>query len=73
MTDAGPARPPQAPPPGPIAKWWLGARPRTLPAAVVPVVVGTAAAHPLHHLAVVVVHAVGTGGGGAYASSVTGL
>ena len=38
----------------PIRKWWLGARPRTLPAALVPVVVGTAAAHPLHHLAVVV-------------------
>jgi len=31
-----------------VARWWLGARPRTLPAAVVPVVVGTAAAHPRH-------------------------
>jgi 1,4-dihydroxy-2-naphthoate polyprenyltransferase len=29
-------------PPGPIRRWVLGARPRTLPAAVVPVVVGTA-------------------------------
>ena len=57
MTDAGPAaRPGPPPPPGPIRKWWLGARPRTLPAALVPVVVGTAAAHPLHHVAVVVVH-----------------
>jgi len=35
-----------APPtPGPVARWWLGARPRTLPAALVPVAVGTAAAH----------------------------
>ena len=38
-----------APPaPGPVKKWWLGARPRTLPAAIVPVVVATAAAHPRH-------------------------
>ena len=58
MTDAGPDRPGPPPPPGPIRKWWLGARPRTLPAALVPVVVGTAAAHPLHHLAVVVLHSV---------------
>ena len=37
-----------APPvPGPVRRWVLGARPRTLAAAVVPVVVGTAAAHPL--------------------------
>ena len=48
MTTAGPegqatAGPPPAP--GPVRKWWLGARPRTLPAALVPVVVGTAAAH----------------------------
>ena len=34
-------------PPGPIKRWVLGARPRTLPAAIVPVLVGTAAAHPL--------------------------
>ena len=36
-----------------MRKWWLGARPRTLPAALVPVVVGTAAAHARHllHLA----------------------
>ena len=33
-------------PPGPVARWVLGARPRTLPAALVPVLVGTAAAHP---------------------------
>jgi 1,4-dihydroxy-2-naphthoate octaprenyltransferase len=33
-------------PPGPVQRWVLGARPRTLPAALVPVVVGTAAAHP---------------------------
>ncbi len=32
--------------PGPVRRWVLGARPRTLPAAVVPVLVGTAAAHP---------------------------
>jgi len=31
-----------------VRKWWLGARPRTLPAALVPVVVGTAAAHARH-------------------------
>jgi 1,4-dihydroxy-2-naphthoate polyprenyltransferase len=30
------------PPPGPVKRWVLGARPRTLPAAVVPVFVGTA-------------------------------
>ncbi len=34
--------------PGPIKRWVLGARPRTLPAAIVPVLVGTAAAHPLY-------------------------
>jgi 1,4-dihydroxy-2-naphthoate octaprenyltransferase len=33
--------------PGPVKRWVLGARPRTLPAALVPVVVGTAAAHQL--------------------------
>lgn len=33
--------------PGPVKRWVLGARPRTLPAAIVPVVVGTAAAHAL--------------------------
>ncbi len=32
--------------PGPVKRWVLGARPRTLAAAIVPVVVGTAAAHP---------------------------
>ena len=32
--------------PGPVKRWVLGARPRTLPAAIVPVIVGTAAAHP---------------------------
>ncbi len=52
MTASGPAGPP--PTPGPVRKWWLGARPRTLPAALVPVVVGTAVAHPLHHVGVVV-------------------
>lgn len=31
-----------APRPGPLAVWWMGARPRTLVAAVVPVVVGAA-------------------------------
>ena len=51
MTASGPegqatAGPPPAP--GPVRKWWLGARPRTLPAALVPVVVGTAAAHSRH-------------------------
>jgi 1,4-dihydroxy-2-naphthoate octaprenyltransferase len=29
-----------APPPGPLAVWWIGARPRTLVAAIVPVMVG---------------------------------
>ena len=37
------------PVPGPIKRWVLGARPRTLPAAIVPVLVGTAAAHPWSH------------------------
>jgi 1,4-dihydroxy-2-naphthoate polyprenyltransferase len=40
-TDAPPA-------PGGMERWVLGARPRTLPAAVVPVVVGTAAAARYH-------------------------
>ena len=44
MSGPGPAGQPTTP--GPVRKWWLGARPRTLPAALVPVVVGTAAAHP---------------------------
>ncbi len=34
--------------PGPVKRWVLGARPRTLPAAIVPVLVGTAAAHSLN-------------------------
>src|ERR1035438_261521 len=33
--------------PGPVKCWVLGARPSTLPAAIVPVVVGTAAPRPL--------------------------
>ena len=49
MSGGGPdGTPPPAP--GPVKKWWLGARPRTLPAAIVPVVVSTAAAHPRHLL-----------------------
>jgi len=72
LTAPGPTGPTGAPPtPGPVAKWWLGARPRTLPAAVVPVVVGTAVAHPLHHVAVVVLHSIGAGGSSAYSSQVT--
>lgn len=43
-TPSAPAPPTSAP--GPVKRWVLGARPRTLPAAVVPVLVGTAAAHP---------------------------
>ncbi len=39
---------PVRPRPGPLRYWMLGARPRTLPAALVPVLAGTAAAHPLH-------------------------
>ena len=46
MTQSAPSGP--LPTPGPVRKWWLGARPRTLPAALVPVVVGTAAAHARH-------------------------
>lgn len=34
--------------PGPVKRWIEGARPRTLPAAIVPVAVGTAAAGALH-------------------------
>jgi 1,4-dihydroxy-2-naphthoate polyprenyltransferase len=69
LTAPGPTGPP--PTPGPVAKWWLGARPRTLPAAVVPVVVGTAAAHPLHHVATVVLHLAGGGTDPAYHSLAT--
>ncbi len=45
-TDPGLSAPPV---PGPVERWVLGARPRTLPAAIVPVLVGTAAAHPWSH------------------------
>ncbi len=74
MAASVPADPPSAPAvPGPVKRWVLGARPRTLPAAVVPVMVGTAAAHARvfatvtvsHHSAVlsstVVVHLAGSG------------
>jgi 1,4-dihydroxy-2-naphthoate octaprenyltransferase len=54
-----------------VRKWWLGARPRTLAAAVVPVVVGTAAAHFRHRLTEVVVHSASGAPGLAYASTVT--
>jgi 1,4-dihydroxy-2-naphthoate octaprenyltransferase len=37
--------------PGPVKRWVLGARPRTFPAAIVPVLVGTAAAHAAHSVA----------------------
>ena len=53
-------------PPWPARRWILGARPRTLPAAVVPVVVGTAAAHSWHRVVDVTVTTVG----GAYSSTV---
>lgn len=45
MTTAGLAA--ARPEPGGMRHWVLGARPRTLPAAVVPVLAGTAAAHPV--------------------------
>ncbi len=45
-TGSGPGRTDAPAPPGAVKRWVLGARPRTLPAAVVPVLVGTAAAHP---------------------------
>jgi len=50
VSGPGPSGPSPTPPPtpGPVRKWWLGARPRTLPAALVPVVVATAAAHAHH-------------------------
>ncbi len=48
--------------PGSIKRWVLGARPRTLPAAIVPVLVGTAAAHPLDGPAGWVSHATLTSG-----------
>ncbi len=44
MVTGGRSAGPGAPAPGPVRRWVLGARPRTLPAAVVPVVVGAAAA-----------------------------
>ena len=46
-----PGSAPVADVPGPVRRWVLGARPRTLPAALVPVVVGTAAAHTLTSVA----------------------
>jgi 1,4-dihydroxy-2-naphthoate polyprenyltransferase len=57
-----PAAPPGPAAPGPVKRWVLGARPRTLPAAVVPVVVGTAAAHPLSQHARLGVAIRGVGG-----------
>jgi 1,4-dihydroxy-2-naphthoate octaprenyltransferase len=54
-----------------VRKWWLGARPRTLPAALVPVVVGTAAAHPLHRVVTVVEQSARGSLGSPYASTVT--
>jgi len=50
-----PSRPAGPPPPGAIRKWVLGARPRTLAAAAVPVVVGTAIGWWVVHRAVQVV------------------
>ena len=51
--DASTAGTPVAP--GPVKRWILGARPRTLPAAVVPVLVGTSAAHAIQFGTVTVV------------------
>ena len=68
MTGPGPSGPP--PTPGPVRRWWLGARPRTLPAAVVPVVVGTAAAHA-EHAATTVIRVLTGGDGPAYSSRLT--
>jgi 1,4-dihydroxy-2-naphthoate octaprenyltransferase len=63
--DASPAGTPVAP--GPVRRWILGARPRTLPAAVVPVLVGTAAAHAIQFGTVSVVRHSAT----AYSSRLT--
>jgi len=68
VTGPGPTGLP--PTPGPVRTWWLGARPRTLPAALVPVVVGTAAAQA-RHVTGTVVRTVTGGDGAAYASTVT--
>lgn len=58
--------------PGPVARWVAGARPRTLPAAVVPVLVGTAAVRPasisLPRLALAAVVALGMQVGTNYAN-----
>jgi 1,4-dihydroxy-2-naphthoate octaprenyltransferase len=54
---SAPASAPVAP--GPVKRWVVGARPRTLPAAVVPVLVGTAAAHPLTSAAMLPVRVAG--------------
>jgi 1,4-dihydroxy-2-naphthoate polyprenyltransferase len=55
--DPLPSSAPSAPVvPGPVKRWVLGARPRTLPAAVVPVMVGTAAAHARSFGTVSLVH-----------------
>ncbi|MHB1776323.1 MAG: 1,4-dihydroxy-2-naphthoate polyprenyltransferase [Acidimicrobiales bacterium] len=47
-TTAGAGRAARGPEPGTVRVWVLGARPRTLAAAAVPVVVGTAVAHGSH-------------------------
>ena len=64
-TDGAPPR--AAAVPGPVKRWVLGARPRTLPAALVPVLVGTAAAHASR----VRTYSVITHRGAAYASVTT--
>ncbi|MFB3908123.1 MAG: 1,4-dihydroxy-2-naphthoate polyprenyltransferase [Candidatus Eisenbacteria bacterium] len=49
MTPATTVRPPQRRlPASPLALWWTAARPRTLPAAIAPVIVGTAIAAAAH-------------------------
>lgn len=66
-------------PPDGLALWWAGARPRTLPAAVVPVLVGTAAAAPafvawrfVAAMAVAVMIQVGTNFANDYSDGVRG-
>ncbi len=58
--------------PGRFGRWVAGARPRTLPAALVPVVVGTAAAHPFVQLVDGRGGPTGTGGAAAQLGRVAG-
>ncbi len=66
-----PGRPAGAPSPGPVRRWVLGARPRTLAAAAVPVAVGTAVGWWVRHEAVRNLLAGATPGAAAHVAQIT--